>query len=107
MVVAVVAVGVVQVAVHQVIHVVAVRDGFVAAAWPVHVAGVVAAAAVLGRAGVGVLIVNVDLVFHNCAIGLLVVQMAVMQVVHMISVFDRRVSAIGPVFVIVVGMNVF
>ena len=54
MVVAMVAVRVVQVAVDQVVDVVTVRDGFVAATGAMDVAGLVAAAFVLGRAAVGV-----------------------------------------------------
>lgn len=53
MVVAMVAVRVVQVAVDQVVDVVTVRDGFVAATGAMDVAGLVAAAFVLGRAAPG------------------------------------------------------
>jgi len=47
MVIAMVAMRVVQVAVYQVVDVVAVRNGFVSAAWAVHVVGGVCAARVL------------------------------------------------------------
>ena len=106
-VVAVVAVGVVQVAVDQVVHVVAVRDGFVAATGTVHVVGIVAVAVVAGRAVRRVGVADFQLVLDDGAVGFLVMEVAVMQVIHMIAVFDRSVSAIRSMFVIVIGVNVF
>lgn len=100
MVVAVAAVGVVQVAFDQVVHVVAVGHRGVAAAGAVAVVGVVAGAQVLGRAFGGVLRVDRQLVFVDVvAVG--VVQVAVVQVVHVAVVLDRGVTAVGAVFVLV------
>jgi hypothetical protein len=53
-VVAVVAVGVMQVAIDQIVDVVAVRNRLMAAARAVHVAGLVTGAAMVGRAAVGI-----------------------------------------------------
>lgn len=106
-VVAVVAVGVVQVAVDQVVDVVAVRDRLVTAAGAVHMVSIVAVAVVLGCATGRIGIIHFQFVLHDGAIGLLVMQMAVVQVIHMVPVFNRGVSAIGAVFVVVIGMNVF
>ena len=55
MVVAVAAVRVVQMAGHSIVHMIAVRHGFVATTGAVDMAGVVPAAAVVRRAAVGVL----------------------------------------------------
>jgi hypothetical protein len=60
-VVAVAVVGMVEVAVHQVVRVVAVRDSFVTAVGAVHMARLVSAAVVLGRALVGVTPAGADL----------------------------------------------
>jgi len=53
-VIAVVAMGMVQMTVHQVVHVIAMRHGLVAAAWAMHVVGGVPGALVLGRAALRV-----------------------------------------------------
>ena len=98
-VVAVAVVDVVQAAVDQVVHVVAVRHGFVAAACAVDVA----AAGVYGVAAVGVGFAHFDDVFVVVAV-VLVVQMAVVQVVGVAVVADGGVAAacavdMGVVFV--------
>ena len=98
MVVAVIAVRVMQMAVHQVIDMVAVRDLRMAAIGAVLVGLVVSLAAVLGRAlgrigrtdGQGVLL---DLVAFD------VVQMAVVQIIDMAFVHDASVAAAWAVLV--------
>ena len=95
-VVAVVAVGVVQVAIDQVIDVVAVRHRFVAAAGAVAVALGVLAAVVAGRAGRGVGAPDRQGVLLDRA-AVLVVQVAVVQVVGVAVVLDGRVAAVRPV----------
>ncbi|WP_333835183.1 hypothetical protein, partial [Rubrimonas sp.] len=74
MVVAVVAVRVMQMAIDEIAGVIAMRDGRVAAVWPVHVVGRVAATGVGGRAGVGVRRADGDRVLVD------MVAMGVMQV---------------------------
>ncbi len=100
-VVAVVAVRMVQVAVDEVIDVVAIRDGFVAAAGAVNVLLVVAAAGMLGRArgrvaGVDREGVVVDMVAVH------VVQVAVVQVVGVALVLHGGVAAARAMLVAVV-----
>ena len=89
MVVAVVLVGMVQPAVHQVIHVIAVRDGLVAAARAVGVTRLA-----VGRIGVAVRMLGIDR-DHVLVDMILVrmVQMPVMQVVDVIVVANRRMAA--------------
>ena len=96
MVVAVPAVRVVQVPVHEVVGVVAVGDGLVPAARAVDVAGLVRVAAVLGGAPVGMLGAHVE---HELVDVRLVraVQGPVVQVVDVVAVLDGRVPAAGAV----------
>jgi hypothetical protein len=73
MIVAVVAVRVVQVAVDQVVDVIAVWNRFVAAARPMHVARFVRAAGMTGRASVRIAVAQADRVLLNGPIGVLMV----------------------------------
>jgi hypothetical protein len=98
-VVAVVAVRVVQVAVHQIIDVLAVRDRLVAAVRPVLVCRVVGAARVFRRAGAGVGAVDFQLVFLDAAFAM-VVQVAIVKVIDVVAVLDRRMTAIRAVLVV-------
>jgi len=104
MIIAVIAVRMMQMAVREVIDVVAVRNGVVAAVGTVFVALVMAVATVgrgalgrVGRAdGEGVLL---DLLAFD------VMQMAVVQVIDVAIVNDRRVAASGAVLVRMVFVN--
>ena len=99
-VVAVVAVLVVQAAVYDVVGVVAVRHGFVAAAFSVNMA----ATGLHRVAAVGVGGVYIEAVFVVVAV-VFVVQVAVMDVVNVVTVFDCGVAAAFAVNVLVVGMG--
>lgn len=91
-----VAVLVVQTAVDDVVDVVAVRHGFVAAAFAVNVAG-----AIVGWvAAVGIGFVHFQSVFVIVAV-VFVVQMAIVQVVNVVVVFDGGVAAALAVNVVV------
>jgi hypothetical protein len=99
-IVAVVAVRMVQVATHEVIDVVAVRHRFMAAVGPVTmcllVSGAVMAGGAAGRIGTG----DRQPVFLDVA-AVLVVQMAVVQVIGVAVVVDGRVAAVRPVLMVV------
>ena len=99
-VVAVVAVLVVQTAVYDVVDVIAVRYGFVAAAFAVNMTGT----SLHGVAAVGVGGVYIEAVLVVVAV-VLVVQVAVMDVVDVVAVFDRGMAAAFAVNVLVVGMG--
>jgi hypothetical protein len=102
-VVAVVAVGVVQVAAYQVIDVVAVRHRFVATAGAVAVPLLVLAAVVGRGAGRGVLGADRNVMFlHSARLG--VVQVAVVQVIDVALVADARVPAARAVLVVMPRM---
>ena len=99
-IVAVVAVLVVQAAVYDVVGVVAMRHGFVAAAFAVNMAGT----GLHRVAAVGVGGVYIEAVLVVVAV-VLVVQVAVMDVVDVVAVFDRGMAAAFAVNVLVVGMG--
>lgn len=98
-VVAVIAVRVVQMPVHEIVHMVAVRHGLVAAAGAVGVRRVVAGTVVLGRALVRVVGRNFDHVLVD-VIAMRVMQMAVVQVVDVAAVLPADVLALGAVAVV-------
>ena len=105
MIVAVAAVRVVQVPRHEVVDVVAVGHGFVAAAGRVGVALLVARALVVGRASLGVRAPDLERALVNVPF-VRVVQVAVVQVVDVVAVPDGDVAAARAVNVIVVRMGV-
>jgi hypothetical protein len=94
MIVAMVAVRMVEVPIHQIVDMVAVRHGLVPAIGPVNVAWVVAGAVMIGRADVGIRCGHSQHMFID-VISMHMVQMTIMQVVDMPVVFDREMSAAG------------
>jgi hypothetical protein len=102
--VAMIAVRVVQVPVDQIVHVVAMRDRLVAAASAMLVRGVMAGSRRGRGAAIGVLGVDGDVVLVAVPF-VRVVEMAVVQIVDVALVPDGDVTAIGPVLVLVVGVN--
>lgn len=104
MVIAVVAVGVVQVAIDQIVDMVTVGHGFVTAARTVNVAWLVAVANVCGGTGGWVGGAHSDdVLVHMVTVG--VVQMAVVQIVYMAIVTHSGVAAAWTVLVGVVGVG--
>lgn len=87
-----VAMRVMQVAVHQVVHMIAVRHRFMAAIGPVHVIRVMARAAVLGRALRGVFGIHFQAMLVHMAV-MHVMQMAIVQIVGVAVVLDGGVAA--------------
>lgn len=104
MVVAVAIVLVMQMAVHQVVHVIAVRHCFMAAVRSVRMCRIVAIAIVAIGAIRWVLRIDVELVFVNVTF-VRVVQMAVVQVIGVAVVLNRCVAAVLAVLVRVVLVN--
>lgn len=98
MIVAVITMGMVQVAVHEIAHMIAMGHRLVAAAGAMDMTGLVAAAIVLRRALIGIGGAHLDHMFVDMVpVGM--VEMAVMQIVHMVAVLDRGMAAIGAVLV--------
>lgn len=106
-VVAVVAMGMVQMAIYQIVDVVAVGHGFVAAAGTMDMIRIVTAASVLGSAPVRIRSRDFELMFHHGSIGLLMMEMPIVKIINVVSVLDCRVTAIRSMFVRVVVVYVF
>lgn len=106
MVIAVVAVGVMQMTIDQIVDVIAVRDRLVTTIGSMDVPRFVTAALVSRRADGGVHVGNLKRVLFDLAVGADVVQVAVVQVIDMIAMLNSRVLAIGAVLVIVVRMQI-
>ncbi len=105
MVIAVTVVGVVQMALDQVVDVVTVRDRRVSTALGVHVPLLVARAAV--RRGACGRVVRTDLDFALIHMPVVrVMKMPIVEVVHVVAVTDGDMPAVGTVNVIVAGMGV-
>lgn len=105
MIVAVVAVRMVQMAIHEVVYVIAVRNRLVSAIRPVNVSFVVASAGVRRRAVCRVLRCHRKRVFLHTARSV-VVQTAVVEVVYVVVVLYRGVSTTGTVLMRVVRMRI-
>jgi hypothetical protein len=103
-IVAVPAVRVMQVAHHEVIHVIAVRNRFVAASGTVDVRRIVGGAGVRRSAGVGIGGRNLDHVLVEM-VAVRGVEVAVVQVIDVVSMPDRGMAAILAVDVGVVVVN--
>lgn len=98
-----VAVREVQVPVHQIADVIAMRDRLVPTAGAMHMPGGVSAAGMRRRAGRRIAGGHFDAVLVD-VIAMHVVQMPIVQVVHVIAMLDGRMPAIGPVNVAVIVM---
>jgi hypothetical protein len=96
---------VVEMAVHQVVYVVAVRDRLMAAARPVPV-GLIMSAAVVARGAVGGVrrVHRQHVLVHVVAVD--IVEVAVVQVVRVPLMLDGGVPAAGAVLVVVVRVRV-
>jgi len=81
---------------HQVVHVVSMRHGFMPAVGSMDVIGLVRSAVVVRRAAILVCFICVQFVFVN-VISVHVMQMAVVEVIGMAIVLDGRVPTIGAV----------
>jgi hypothetical protein len=102
-VVAVVAVRVMQVTVDQVIGVIAMGHCFMSASWAMHMVWSVTRAPMLRGAPVGVPVGDFDHMLIS-VVAVLMVQVAILQVVDVVRVADRRMTTLWPVVVRVDGM---
>ncbi len=90
-----------KMAVDQVVDMVAVWNGFMSAAGTMHMSGFVTPAA--RRALIGILCADFDPVFVYM-IGMRMMQMAVMEIVDVVAMPDRGVSAVRSMLVIMMGV---
>lgn len=100
-VIAMIAVRMVQMPIDEIADVVAVRDGFVATARTVNVTRFMTRAGVVRRAAIRVLLADLDhMLVHMVPVR--VVKMPIMQVIDMVAVTDSGVPAIRAVDMVVV-----
>ena len=92
MVITVITMRVVQVPIDEVVDMVPMWDRFMPTARTMNVALLMASAAVIRRAGGGVLFCHLELVFIHM-VSMHVVEMAVMEIVHMVPMLDGGVAA--------------
>ena len=105
MVVTVIAVWMVEVAVDNVVDVVAVRYGFVTTTGTMHVIFVVTCAAVSRCTTVGVCVGHIESMFvYMVPVG--VVEVAIVQIVDVVAVFNGGVSTVWSMHMCVVWMFV-
>jgi hypothetical protein len=102
-VVAVTPVGMMQMAFHQVIHMIAVRHSLMTTGWTVHVVSLMRAAVVLRRALILIRGSNRHGVFIDMVL-MDVVQVSLVQIVGMAVMLDRRMAAIRAMDVGVIFM---
>lgn len=105
-IVAMVAVRMVQMSVDQIVDVIAVGHGRVAAAGTMQVSRLMSAALMIGRATVGIGCAHVEAVFVD-VVAMRMVQMTVVQVVDVVAMPDCRMPAVRTVLVIVMGVMRF
>jgi hypothetical protein len=103
-VVAVIAVRMVQVAVDEIVDVIPVRHCFMAASWSVNVARVVAATA--RRALVRIFGAHFELMLVYM-IAVRMMQMTVMQIINVIVVLDRSMSTVRAMLMVVMSVMWF
>ena len=106
MVVAMIAVRMVQVAVDQIVDVIAVRYRFVSAARPVDMARIMGATVMVRCTSVRILCADLKPVLVYM-IGMRMMQVPVMQVIDVITMFDGRMPAVRAMLMVVVGMMGF
>ncbi|CAN1722515.1 protein of unknown function [Hyphomicrobium sp. 1Nfss2.1] len=101
MIIAVIAVRMMQMTVDQIVDVIAMRYSLVSAAWAMLMPGLVPHAAMLRRTPVGILTRHFDHMLID-VIAVHVMQVAVVQVIDMIAVLDGLVAAARSVLVRVI-----
>jgi hypothetical protein len=102
-IITVVAVGMVQVTVDEIVHMVSMRDRFVTAARSMNVSSIMSGAAMVGRATIRILVAHFNPMFVHM-IRVRMVQMAIVEIIHMVAVPNGNVTAVRSMRVVVVGM---
>jgi hypothetical protein len=105
-IITVIAMRMMEVAVDQIVDVIAVRHRFVSAVRPVNMARIMGAAMVARRTLIRIFRTDLKRVLVYM-IAMRMMQVAIMQVIDMIAMFDGRVPAVRAVLMVVVGMMGF
>jgi hypothetical protein len=105
-VVAVIAVRMVEMSVYEVVNVVAMRHRFVSASRAVNMIRIVSLASVCGCAASRIGVADLQRVLFDLAVRADVMQVTVVQVVHVVAVLNSGVLAVRAVFVVVIGVQI-
>ena len=104
MVIAVAIVGIVQMAIHEIAHMVTMGHRFMATARPMDMVSIMTRAVMAPSAFIGVYISYLDdMLIHVIPMGM--VKMPIVEVVDVIAVLDRRVTTAWTMGMIVILMN--
>ena len=82
-----------QMAVHQIVDVIPVRNCFLATPWSMNMVGIMSVAIVVWRTDIGIGFVDIKRMLINM-VTVHVMQMTIMEIVHMIVVNNGGVSAV-------------
>jgi len=102
MVVAVIAVRMMQMTVNKIVDVVTMRYRLVTTTWAVNMIRIMTTALVRWCAAIGIGLTRFDTVFHNGPIFANMMQMPVMQIVDVVAVLNAGVLTVRSVLVIVI-----
>ncbi len=105
MVIAVVAMRMMQVAVDEIVDVIPMGHRFVTATRTMYMAGLVSAAGVIGSTDFGVRFADFDDMLFDGAVCILMVQMPVVQVVGMTIMIHGCVATLLAVLMLVIGVR--
>jgi len=100
-----IAVGMMQVAINEIVYVVAVRNRFMTAPWSMHMPWLVACTSMVRDAGIRIRVRHLNRVLVNM-IPMGMVQMAIVQVINVTVMLYRRMTAVGAMFVGMIFVNV-
>lgn len=103
MIIAMVAMRMMQMPVHQIVDMVAVRYGLMPTPRSMHMPGLVSGAAMIRRAAIGILRRHFDRVLVDM-VAVRMVQVPVVQKVHVVAMADGRMPTAGPVLVRMIGV---
>ena len=104
MIVAVVAVRMVKMSVHEIVDVVAMRHRFVSTSTAVNMIGIVSAATMCRGAASRIGVADLQRVFLDLPVRTDVMQVTVVQVVHVVAVLNSGVLAARAMLVVVIGV---
>ena len=106
MIVTVIAMGMVEVTVNQIVDVIAMRHCFMTASRTMHKVRRMTTTGVSRSAGVGIHIANFHDMFFDFAVLTNMMQVSVMQVINVVAMLDASMFAVGAVLVVMVFVDV-
>lgn|GEM_PF-1610679 len=104
-VVAMIPVGMMQVAINEIVYVVTVGNRFMTTSWPMHMTWLVACTGMVRGAAVRISVRDLKPMFIDM-IPMRMMQVTIVQVVNVAIMFDRRMAAVRTVRMIVIFVNI-